>query len=189
MDSLARSLTIQEIRRLRIQLNAVTIPNDISIFPVELLLCIAQHLDLQEVIILLSVSHAWKKAFSSPDFCIGIIKTHFRSVWEERYRCLSTGQQLVDKMALAQWLPGAVRDRIRRQKGQYQSMSVYRESRLTILDWQYNNGRIAFRRGYGAITVRELRTDQTTTYMDENRIRFTNWHISDEYLLVAKSGP
>jgi hypothetical protein len=102
---------------------------------------------------------------------------------------MTADQQLAEKNVLAQWLPGAARDRIRRQKGRYQSMSIYRESSSPILDWQYKNGRIAFRGGYGTITVMELRTDQRKTYMDENRVRFTDWHISDQYLLVVKSGP
>jgi F-box domain len=171
------------------QLNDISIPNDISIFPIELLLCIAQHLDLREIIILRFVSRTWNKIFSSADFSIGVIKRHFRPVWEVRFRCLTAAQQVAEKNALSQWLPEAARDRIRRQQGRYQSMSIYRQSRYTILDWQYKNGRIAFRHGPGAIVVRQLCTDQTATYVDDNRVHFVKWHLSDEFLLVAKNGP
>jgi hypothetical protein len=123
-----QNLGVEEIRRLRTQLNAITLPNDISLLPIELLLCIAQHLELLDVITLRSVSRAWSETFSSADFSIGLIKIHFRPIWESRSRVLAADQQQVEKRVLMEWLRGATRRRIRRQNGRYQSMSINRRS-------------------------------------------------------------
>jgi hypothetical protein len=190
LDSLLRHLTSSEIRRLKIELN--TSANDICLeFPLELLLCITQHLDLEEVVSLRSVSRKWNETFSSAEFCLGIIKMHFRLVWEKHYN-LNTDQKLLEKESLMKWLPGAIRDRIRRQHGRYQSMSILpRDGRMTSdwSDWQYKNGKIAYRVSRSAISVRDIRTNLTATYMDENRLSLENWHLSDEFLLAAKKGP
>jgi hypothetical protein len=159
-------------------------------FPLELLLCISQHLDLEEVIALRFVSRKWNEIFSSAGFCLGIIKTHFQPIWEKWYRCLTADQKLLEKEALMQWLPGAIRDRIRRQHGHYHSMSILPQEPLPFsLDWQYKSGRIAYRDSTSAITVREIRTNLTATYMDKNRLDLQRWHLSDEFLLAAKNGP
>jgi hypothetical protein len=141
------------------------------------------------VITLRSVSRAWNKTFSSADFCIGVIKTHFRPIWERRYRGLTADQQLVEKEALTQWLPGATKERIRRQNGQYQSMSVYHQSSHLVSEWQYRNGRIASKQSQNSILVEDLRANLKETYMDENRVDLENWLLADEYLVAAKNGP
>jgi F-box domain len=190
LDGLVRHLTVAEIRRLRIQLNAVTIPNDICVeFPTELLSCIAEHLDLEEVIRARAVSRTWNRAFSSADFCIGIIKTHFRPVWEKRYKRLSAGQQNVQKEVLRQWLSRAAKDRIRRQHGRYRSTSICQQVDYDINDWQYKNGRIAFRRDSSAFIVKDLRTGSIVTYLDENRVALGTWLLSDDFLIAVKNGP
>jgi hypothetical protein len=172
------------------QLSSVTLPFDICAeFPTELLLCIAEYLDLEDVIRARSVCRSWNKTFSSSDICIGIIKTHFRPVWEKRYRCLDAGQQLVEKEALRQWLSGAANHRIRRQHGRYHSMSIYHQFDHTIEDWQYKNGRVAFKPSSAKFIVRDLRTNLTVNYMDENRVEFTVWSLSDKFLIALKNGP
>lgn len=166
------------------------IPNDICLeFPIELLLCIAEYLELEEVIRARAVSRTWNKTFSTADFCIGIIKTHFRSVWEKSYRWLSAGQQSVQKDVLMQWLLAAAKDRIRRRHGRYRSMLIYRTMDYDIEDWQFKNGRLAFRRDSSAFIVRDLRTGSTVTYMDENRIALGSWLLSDDLLVAVKNGP
>jgi hypothetical protein len=184
-----RKLTVEEIRRLRIQLSAIAVPTDISLFPIELLLCITRHLELLDILTLRSVSRAWNETFSSADFSLGLIKIHFRPVWERQYQILAADQQPVEKRALMQWLPGATRARIRRQHGRYQSMSINRRSYNLVSAWQYKNGRIAFMRGPGAILVEEIRTNLEAKYIDENRLDFGEWLLSEDFLLAATNGP
>jgi F-box domain len=189
LDSLVQNLGVEEIRRLRTQLNAITLPNDISLLPIELLLCIAQHLELLDVITLRSVSRAWSETFSSADFSIGLIKIHFRPVWESRSRVLAADQQQVEKRVLMEWLRGATRRRIRRQNGRYQSMSINRRSYNRVSARQYKNGRVAFKQGPGAILVEDIRTSLGAKYIDENRIDFGEWLLSEDFLLAATNGP
>jgi len=188
LDSLLPHLTASEVRHLKIQLGNST--NDICLeFPLELLLCVAQHLDLEELIKLRSVSRRWNDTFSGEDFYLGIIKTHFRPVWEDYNRCLNADQKLVQKEALIQWLPEAIRGRIQRQQGRFHSMSILRHDNMMISDWQYKNGKIAYREIQGALSVKDIRKNSTATYMDQNRLNFGIWHLSDDYLLAAKNGP
>ncbi|KAE9372108.1 hypothetical protein N431DRAFT_236388 [Stipitochalara longipes BDJ] len=188
LDGLLPHLTASEVRRLKIQLNNSA--NDICLeLPLELLLCITQHLELEEVITLRSVSRKWNDTFSGDDFCLGIIKTHFRPVWEKYNRCSNADQKLVQKEALIQWLPEAIRGRIRRQHGQYHSMSILRWDGRMNSDWQYMNGRIACRNSHSTISVIDIRTSSMATYVEENRLDFGIWHLSDDYLLAAKNGP
>lgn len=189
LDSLLRLLTPPELRRLKIQLN--TSSNDICLeLPLELLLCVTQHLDLEEVISLRSVSRKWNETFSSADFCLaGIIKPHFRPVWEKNYRCSDIDQKLPEKKKLMQWLPAAIKDRIRRHHGQYHSMSILPRDGDIALDWMYKNGRIASRVNRSTISVRDIRSNLTARYMDENRLDLGRWHLSEEFLLAAKNGP
>ena len=173
---------------MKIQLQTST--NDICLeFPLELLLCVVQHLDLQESITLRSVSRKWKDTFSGEDFCLGIIKMHFRPVWEKYNRCLNPDQRLIEKKSLMQWLPKAVRGRMRRQQGRYQSMFILRHDDMIHTVWQYKNGRIAYRDIGGSISVKDIRKKSTASYMDQNRLSFGIWHLSDDYLLATKNSP
>ena len=135
-----------------------------------------------------SVSHLWNKTFSTTDCCIGIIKTHFRPVWEARYRSLGAELQIVEKEILTEWLSGACRNRIRRQRGQCHSMWLYRPE-SSIKEWQYSNGRLAFHDSVGIFHTRDLRRGVTTTYADHNRSPFVSWLLSDAYLVAVQHGP
>ena len=171
---------------MKIQLN--TSANDICLeFPPEILLCIMQYLNLEESITLRSVSRKWNSTFSGDDFSLGIIKTHFRPVWEKNNRCLTADQKLIEKEALIQWLPEAIKDRIRRQRGRYHSMSILRQHGTTNSDWQYSSGRIANKLHPSAIAVRDLRTNFRSNYVDDNRLDLGVWHLSKNYLLAAKN--
>jgi hypothetical protein len=198
LNSLVLKLTSTEIRRVRDQLNAIALNKDVcGELPPELLLIIVDHLDLKDIIKLRSVSRNWNKRFSHPEFCIGIVRKHFRSVWEYQYKNLNVSAQDVMSGALQKWLQDAILKRIRRLHGSYQSMSVYYNNyhgdvlvpQRLIRERQYNNGRVAFQPNRTAITVKSLRDDVIDVFMDENRTPIKDWLLSDKFLLVVHPSP
>jgi hypothetical protein len=198
LNSLVLALTNTEIRHLRDQLNAIALNKDIcGEVPLELLLVIADHLDLEDVIRVRSVSRQWSKRFSHPELCIGIVKKHFRSVWEHQYKNVDVSIQDMTKQALQKWLQDAVLERIRRQRGIYRSMLVYYnnyhgdvsvQQRLNR-ERQYSNGRVAFLTNRTAITVKSLRDEVIDIFMDENRTPIKDWLLSDKFLLAVHPSP
>jgi len=191
LDSLIASLSSAEIRHLQGRLKAITLQKDVCAdLPVELLLYVAEYLDLEDVMRARCVSHQWNERFSSPDFCVGISKLHFRHIWERQYKALGDSDQKLAKQAFANWFPGAAMDRIRKSLGQYSSMSIYHytwEGMLIqgqpIHDYQYSNGRIAFERDKMTVIVKSLRTGSARSFVDDNRSRLSKWLLADDFLI------
>ncbi len=203
LQNLVNVLSTSEIRRLRDQLNLISLSVDICPkIPVELLLHIANHLGLEDVMRARCVSRTWSRIFSSPDFCIGVIKKHFPLVWQSQYVSLNPSEHGEAKVRLQKWLQKAALARIRRQRGQYHSMAVYRHHfedlrggplrhpEDPLEDRKYCNGRVIFRKSPYSFVVKSLRSNDTRTLMTENRTPMVHrWWISDHYLFAQSKHP
>lgn len=128
--------------------------------PVEILLCIVKYLELDEIVRARRVSQTWNERFSDPEFCIGVLKIHFRGTWENHYNKNLRGEEKqTERVRLAAWLAGAAKRRIQRKRGEFHHVSFFVEARDPE-DWtsdvyQYSNGRVAFKRREG-ICVKDL---------------------------------
>lgn len=179
LDNLLPTLSNHEIRRFREQLNNVTMQMDIcSQLPVEILLNVASHLELEDIFTLRAVSQSWHVNFSNPDFCLGIIQKHFPYAWEQFANAKSiAGGEDSKKKRLLKWFQAAAMARRRRLHGRYHSTSTYyynytKANELTPeeqLERQYNNGKVAFRTRQSGILTRDLRTGQTSRFLEVNR--------------------
>ena len=164
-----------------------------SALPLEILLVVSSYLDLEDLFQLRSVSRSWYNNFTSPDFCLGVIEQHFPSAWlgfAEQLKINSAGG-IIDKGNLLKWFQGAAMARLRRRHGRYQSTSVYYYNHISFrseeeqFEQQYRNGRVAFRASSSGILTRNLRTGQTSRFLQKDRqsilevrfLRFLEWHI------------
>lgn len=164
---------------MREQLNNVTMHMDIcSQLPVEILLSVASHLELEDIFRFRVVSRSWHRMFSSPDLCLGMIQKHFP--WaRERFTDVTeiTTKQDAERQRLLEWFQAASINRLRKLHGQYHSTSTYYydyivSNRLTQelqLDRRYGNGRVAFRTSESGILTRNLKTGQLLHFMEKNR--------------------
>ncbi len=203
LQNLVHVLSTSEIRRLRDQLNNIRLSVDIfTKIPVELLLHVADHLNLEDVIKARCVSRTWNQLFSSPDFCIGVIKKHFQLVWQNQLFSMNPTEHSDAKARLQKWFQNAALARIRRQHGQYSSMAVYRyhfedlrndplrHPEDPLEERKYCNGRVAFRKSPYSFIVKSLRSNDTWTLMTENRTPMAHrWWISDRYLFAQSKHP
>ena len=191
LDKLVRNLTLSEVRHLRLQLNSIQIPCDICTeFPIELLICISDYLDLEDILNIRLVSRSWNELFTSPDICVGTIKKHFYPVWDRRFRHLN----LVPKEEPRTWLQHAAINRLRRLHGLYHCVAVYEEVHCASSErsssQQYCNGRIAFKLGIGdRILVRDLRSESEVIFVDERRESIGYWLLSDDMIVLVKNRP
>ena len=154
-DLVTNGLTNDEIRHLiqRLKLEEDRFLKDIcGGLPVEILLQIAQFLDVEELIRARRVSRTWNEKFSNPDFCIGVVKIHFRGIWESDYNKSLTGaDEEAEKLRLAKWLSGACKQRMRRNLGLYIHMETFSPLTMEHNDEtsdhmpQYCNRRVAFK--------------------------------------------
>lgn len=158
--------------------------------PIELLLCIAKYMDVREIIRARRVSRKWNVIFSNPDFCIGVIKFHFRGSWESNYnKSLKGSEKRAEKARLSDWLSRAAKWRMRREQGHYTHMSLFHFEAAynnpdLLNDLQYSHGRVAFKSS-DRITVKSLDDSSTMVFVDPDRQKLDKWLLSDE-LLVAK---
>jgi hypothetical protein len=199
LETLLQALTDNEIRHLRPQLNAKTFQKDIcGNLPVELLLCISQYLELEDLNRALSVSRRWNEVFSSPDFHLGLVKLHFIQIWATTYKGLDPEKQKIRKRTLHNWLPDAALKRIKRLRGRYHSTSEYhyawgKQCPLVFHDNfdgpQYCKGRVAYKVNEGTIMVRSLQTEHATIFADENRVRFSKWLLTDQFIVAQLETP
>jgi len=176
-------LTKEEIRQLRTRLNAIEFNEDVfSKLPIELLLCLLEYLDFEDIIKTRALSTTWRSIWSSSDFAAGIVKIHFRAQWEQT----DLGDETA-KRDLVGWLSIAVKKRLRKQSGEYISTSVHAYNRDGALEHQYDSGRFAYRFGQ-SIKVQSLMDSlsQPKVYMEENRFPLLpgKWLLSND-LLVA----
>jgi hypothetical protein len=188
-------LSHHEIRILRARLNAISFSKDLCLnLPVELLLHVSQYLDLEDLMIARNVSRAWRDKFSSPDFAMGIIKMQFRTQWEQT----DLGDAIA-KEKLLEWLPKAAMKRLRKQRGQYLSMSAYHYQRGGALmpnhykiEHQYDSGRIAFKFNESIVvqSLKEGPLAQPKVYLEASRtpIRPGQWILSNDFLVAQGLG-
>lgn len=181
-------LSNAEIRRLRSQLNSLTMTRDLVVeLPTEILLQIIDYLDLEDWITACYVSHGWKHTWSHPDICILIIKNHFRSVFERSYKSLREIDQKASMQALITWLPEAAKTRMARKLGKYQSSWIYRHPYVSGfgngVDKKYHSGRVGQRQDDELINVIDLHTSMKRTYADEDRRRIYEWILTDQFLI------
>ena len=139
-----------------------------------------------------NVSRAWRDTFSSPDFSVGTLKMHFRTQWERA----DLGDANAKKQLIS-WLEKASLKRLRKQSGQYLSMSVYhyhyRRGETLVrnqrsIEHQYNSGRIALRMNEG-IVVHSLKNGplaEPKVYLETNRvpIRPLSWILADDFVVA-----
>lgn len=160
-DFVNNGLTHNEIRYLRDHLNTEFFQfyKDICAnLPVELLLWVTKYLELEDLLRARQVSHKWNVQFSTPDFCIGVIKHRFRSTWENDYnRSLEDPEHIeIQKERLKAWLPRAIKHRLRWGKDRYYDIAQFGYSEAISRHarhlHQYRNGRVAFST-YLGITV------------------------------------
>jgi len=199
LDNLIQALTNNEIRHLRPHLNAKTFQKDIcGHLPVELLLYVSQFLELEDLKRALSVSCRWNEVFSSPDFHLGIVKLHFVQIWETTYKGLDPELQRIRKSVIHDWLPDAALRRIKRLRGRYYSTSEYRyawgkQCPLAFhnnLDRpQYCNRRVAHKVDNGTIMVRSIRTEHAIVFADQNRVPFSKWLLTDQFIIAQLEHP
>ena len=140
------------------------------------------------------VSRAWRDKFTSLDFSMGIVKMHFRTQWEQT----DLGDPTA-KSSLVNWLPKAARKRLRKQRGQYLSMSAYHYQCGGALmptnckiEHQYDSGRIAYKYNESIIvqSLNEGRLAQPKVYLEASRIpiRPGEWILSDDFLIAQGFG-
>ncbi|CZR53871.1 uncharacterized protein PAC_03753 [Phialocephala subalpina] len=201
LNGLIPHLTTSEIQELRLQLNAVVIPNDICTkFPPELVQNIAKHLELEELIRARHVCRSWNRHFGSPELSVEFIKWHFPFIWERDFKDIKKNELPIDQLGPHYLLLRQAEKHIRRKRGMFHSISMYqvlknapsppephtigRQNRE--LQLQYCKGRVAYstdrRQG---VTVKDLRSQTTTAYMDENRRYLADWLLSDTLLLIT----
>jgi hypothetical protein len=160
-DLIINGLTNNEIRYLRARLGGerFRFTKDIcGELPVELLLGVAKHLELEDILRARDVSHKWKCQFSSPDFCVGIIKNRFGGTWDRNYNrsMKDLGEIRAEKERLSNWLPSAIKHRLKWKYGKYHQPSHFYYHSLEGTSspsdkHQYCNGRVAFREDQGII--------------------------------------
>ena len=199
-DLVARGLTSNEIRHLTACLNNIRLNKDIcSNLPIEILLCVARYLNLEDLLVARSVSRKWNDIFSGEDFSVAIAKLHFPSTWERSFESVDDEGERQVKIRLKDWLPGAARDRIRRNRGIYHSRSTFSYAPRNELEWrypwidrQYNYGRIAFRKNRCTIIVKHLALSNAgmqSIFVERNRQALGEWVLSDQFLIATKAQP
>jgi hypothetical protein len=109
LGALKNSLTNDEIRFLRSQLNEITFQTDIcGNLPCELLLMVTSYLSLDDIISARNVSHRWREALSAPQLCIELVQRYFPWTWEKYQNQMTpnlSGQD-AEKAELPRWLHG-----------------------------------------------------------------------------------
>jgi hypothetical protein len=166
-----------------------------SELPVELLLNVTNYLGFQDFIVVRNVSRAWRERSSRSDFATEIVKMYFRTEWEQANLGDSTAKQ-----ALALWLPGAAVKRMRKQCGQYVSMSAYhyhlRGALLPVpidftVEHQYSSGRIAYKFDESLVvhSLNQGHATQPKIYTEPHRIpiRPGHWLLSNALLILEES--
>lgn len=190
-----QSLPSNELRFLKHQLNSYTFQTDIcGKLPPELLLQVCAYLDLEEFMKTRRVSRQWYKSFSEPKVLQSVARTHSLLAPNTFSNTQDQVAQVRSPPSISEWLPQAASKRIQRIHGQYTSVSARECIKveddnnaggvLSETAKQYCGGRVAYNLNDRTIAVTDLRTDVTTTVMDENRIRLNRWHLSDQFLVA-----
>lgn len=196
LKNLTDSLSKEELRELRMRLNATHYDN-FSDLPHEIVLHIMEYLDFQELAIARTVRLSWLYTFSSPDFAMGILKFHFRTRWEQTDLKNATAKQ-----ALLDWLPRAARKRIRKLSGPdpRTSMSLVGSAyhyqlngRLLPthykVEHQYDSGRLAYKFDdrFVVQSLNQGYLTQPKVYAVGNRIPIDEgkWFLSNDLLVAS----
>lgn len=191
-----KHLSIPEIRHLRLQLSHSPVC-DILDLPLELIIRIFTILPLEDALSLRRVSRKWNNILSSADFCHGMTKESFPAEWDQMNQLIA--QQSGDmKEEIATRFHKAAIYHIKRSRGIYSSMGVYwyhTDPSVEHSDYQYSNGRVAVGLRSDSGTHKTIRVknlcsnDADRIYMDGRRESFTQWLLSDTYLICKKVHP
>lgn len=196
-----QSLPGNELRFLKHQLNPYTFQTDIcGKLPPELLLQVCAYLDLEEFMKARCVSRQWYKAFSESNVLQSVARTASLFAPKTFNNAPDQGPQINTPPSISDWLPQAASKRIQRLHGQYTSVSARQCSSFEdddnsggflghAADKQYCGGRVAYSVNDRTIAVTDLRTDITTTVMDENRIILDRWHLSEQFVVAISKSP
>jgi hypothetical protein len=193
LDGLLQHLSLAEIRRVRIQLSSSPIC-DICDLPLELIFRIFTHLSLEDILVLRGVSRKWKSSLSSTEFCLEMIKEHFRPYWEWSIKDVEPKAGVERKEFVVEWFKRAAIERVRREYGLYHSMAMFshgipQNEPLPRSYRHYSNGRLGWKVGDSRFQVKHLSSGfADKLYMDENRAPMERWLLSDKHLIGVKTG-
>lgn len=171
MDDLASD----EIRFVRDRLNAIDLFQDICpALPVELLIQVATHLHLEDIFRFRSVSRSWLAAFSSSDFCFGMIKHHFPRKAPSADLAPESKEEFPNRIDSFEYFRAISFTRLRRKHGIYTSETMYNYCFPHDINFpesqpQYCNGRAAFKTHEYGIIVQDLKTGISTHYFEPQR--------------------
>lgn len=171
--------------------------------PSELRYRLLDYLDLEDSMNLRHVSRSWRSAFTDPEFCLEILKRHFREKFEADYRTLHSlyrgkdlkvqEDQTMNKLKV--WLEDYAVRRLHRIRGHYHSMAIYYNETIDIGTYevtaepQYSNARIALcKDNKRTLVVRCLRSGTQERFATEGRHVFDQWTLSDKYLVATEYG-
>ncbi|CCU81133.1 F-box domain protein [Blumeria hordei DH14] len=193
LSELVTVLSIEEIQHLRARLELRLCSNGNLKFqqlPPEIFLIIANYLDIEDLIQMKIVSRTWNKIFSDKEFCLQMIKKNFPfaiNCQTKDFKTDSTREIPIDDPTV--WLRHAIINRVRRERGLSSNMMRY------DLRWNYPkpklkycNGRIAFQKD-GIFVVRNLRTQNRSTFTTPDRQTIYSWILSDQYLIGLMHAP
>lgn len=143
-------------------------------------------LDLEDFMRARSICQLWRKKFSSPDLCMGIVNKYFPSMQEDISQFDHSKDEDTVRLELDSRLPIAASKRIKRLQGHYTSMAEYKHNNrfpTSIEKTKYCNGRIAVNKDERTVVVQDLRSHRTIIITEENRTALVEWSLFDQYLI------
>lgn len=193
LSEMVTVLSIEEIRHLRAKLESCLCSNGNIKFqqlPPEIFLIIANYLDIEDLIRMKIVSRTWNKIFSDKEFCLQMIKKKFPHAMNCQTKDLKTDSNIeIPIVDPTVWLRHAIINRVRRERGFSSNMMRYDlRCNYPKLNLKYCNGRIAFQKD-GIFDVRNLRTQNRSTFTTPDRQTIYSWILSDQYLIGLMHAP
>ncbi|PVH77837.1 hypothetical protein DL98DRAFT_517151 [Cadophora sp. DSE1049] len=196
LGTLISQLTESEIIDVRLRLNARRKQGFPEKLPAELHHKILDYLSLEDSMNMRLVRLNWSRNFSSVQFCAEIVKRHFTEK-HELYTEEVGGPDNVDEDKLAagknlkEWLENVIKYRLRRARGEYESMSVYYYSEKPAEEnWgspQYCNGRIAYLGLDRVLMVKNVCGESSQRFPLPQRETPKQWLLSDEYIVAVST--
>lgn len=196
LSSLISQLTQSETIDIRLRLNALKKPGFPEKLPAELHHKILDYISLEDSMNMRLVRLDWCETFSSVPFCAEVVKRHFpekHELYTEEIKGLKDfdEKKLAADKDLKEWLADAVKYRLRRGRGQYQSTSVYYYSaKRATGQWnspQYCNGRIAYLTHDRMLVVKNICGEVTGCFALPQREGIGRWVLSDKYIVVVST--
>ncbi|KAJ8071086.1 hypothetical protein OCU04_001431 [Sclerotinia nivalis] len=142
------------------------------------------------------VNRVWREKLSNEKVSMSILRVHFRRTWED-IKSLSEE----DKKLRLDNFPQFCTRRLKRNRGMYDQVSVYRYPNGSDTEdgrplfsneiiFQYHNGRVAMvADSHTSIQVDNLRSGVSIRYMHEQRYPFNHWLLSNQTLVACFDHP